>query len=99
RQNPVKKIAKSSFRHEAKMKEEEQKQFVVPLLLTITASSYSAAEDIAHSIAADTPFPPEIKASRVETYFEYDNANQRVLYLHPIEESADAAEEGKKLDE
>lgn len=97
------------------MKKEEQKQFVVPLLLTITASSYSAAEDIAQSTAADTPFPPEIKDSRVETYFEYDNANQRVLYLHPIEESVDAAveaanklshpalleaaEEGKKLDE
>ena len=58
------------------------KLYVIPVLLTIPAESYEEANSVAESTADNLATDAGIGVTLV-TEFEYDNAGQRVLYLHP----------------
>lgn len=58
-----------------------EKKFVIPILLTVSASSYNEAMKQARLIVEDMSVN-----AKLETYFEHDNMGQRVLYLHPEED-------------
>jgi len=64
--------------------------YVVPVLLTIPANSYSEAQEkartVEHLLTHDGRVKHEGITAEVESYFEHDNIGQRVLYLHPEED-------------
>lgn len=64
---------------------ETEKNFVIPILLTIPATSYEEAmkegQSLVEDMSADAGMGVELA-----TYFEHDNIGQRVLYLHPEED-------------
>jgi len=65
-----------------------EKNYVIPILLTIPAASYEEAEKVAESVADNLSTDAGMGVEAV-TSFEYDNDGQRVLYLHPEEEPGD----------
>lgn len=68
---------------------EPEKNFVIPILLTIPATSYEEAQRQAANVAyhlSTNPVDDSGMTAKVETYFEHDNIGQRVLYLHPEED-------------
>lgn len=62
-----------------------EKNYVIPVLLTVPAESYdealAQASDIVDGLNTDAGLGME-----VEVNFEHDNIGQRVLYLHPEED-------------
>ena len=59
-----------------------QKNYVIPVLLTIPSESYEEAQKVAESVADNLATDSGVGVS-VPDYFEHDDAGQRVLYLHP----------------
>jgi hypothetical protein len=64
---------------------ELEKNFVIPVLLTIPATSYEEAMKEGQRIVDDMSSDAGVGVE-LETYFEHDNIGQRVLYLHPEED-------------
>lgn len=68
------------------------KLYVIPVLLTNPAESYEEANSVAESTADNLATDAGIGVG-VVSEFEYDNAGQRVLYLHPEDKPGEPEEE------
>jgi len=62
-----------------------EKNYVIPVLLTVPAESYRQAVDQAIEMVDDLKIMAAASLE-VEVNFEHDNIGQRVLYLHPEED-------------
>jgi len=77
-----------------------ENNYVIPVLLTIPAESYKEAVEAAKKVVEEYLSADAGIGAEVETYFEHDNAGQRVLYLHPEEDPEwDGEDEDEEEDE